>query len=204
MLHAVNGRGICEDAINTTAASDAVCALVRNGLFTGLVYFCVTSVVVLIGVFLSTELVSPQVPTHQTDLAILDRISSCIRCDGCHYRDIVVHGYDYDSSKRSTVAFFPIYPLVTRLLSYVTGWPVEVSLLMVSNSFLALAFVLLAIYVHIRPEPTQTSQIGWVLLAFGLWPSTFFFRMAYAESLFVCTALLTLIGILRCWSLEGV
>jgi hypothetical protein len=45
------------------------------------------------------------------------------------------------------------------------------------------------------------EDIAWVLLAFGLWPTTFFFRMGYSESLFILCALLTLHGIMRGWPL---
>jgi hypothetical protein len=93
---------------------------------------------------------------------------------------------------------------LTRLVSAATSWRVEISLLVVSNTFLALAFILLANYSCIRDGPALPSNAGWTLLAFGLWPSTFFLRLAYAESLFLCTALLTLIGMHRRWPLVAV
>jgi hypothetical protein len=80
-----------------------------------------------------------------------------------------------------------------------TGVRTEAALLLVSNVSLAVAFVLLAVYDRTRAGPKRPATTGWTLLAFGLWPSTFFFRMAYAESLFLATALLTLIGIHRQW-----
>ena len=63
------------------------------------------------------------------------------------------------------------------------------------------AFVLLARYVRLRwPEATATQR-GMVLILFGLWPLGVFFRMPYAESLFVCGTVAVLYGMARGWSL---
>jgi hypothetical protein len=166
----------------------------------GWALYCLTVIPVLLGLMFSSQFVrGPEVGLVTGDRA--DPLTACIRFDGQHYLDIVQHGYDYDPSQRSTVAFFPAYPLLARVLSSTTGLSAEASLLAVSNGFLALAFVLLAYYVRLRTSPGQPGLIGWTLLAFGLWPGTFFFRMAYAESLLLCGVLLTLIGIHRRWPL---
>ncbi len=156
-----------------------------------------TSFVVAVGVFFSAGFVrSPGVTRQPPEL-----IERCVRFDGTHYRDIVRFGYDYDPARRSTVAFFPAYPLTVRAVAATLDIGVESALVLVSNAFLALAFVALAVYSGMRFDDEPASQTPWTLLTFGLWPTTLFFRMAYAESLFVLTALLTLIGIHRRWPL---
>ena len=42
------------------------------------------------------------------------------RYDGGHYAEIVNQGYSYNPIVRSTVAFFPAYPLVGRLVMSAT------------------------------------------------------------------------------------
>jgi len=63
------------------------------------------------------------------------------------------------------------------------------------------AFVLLAAYVRVRWPEATAEQRGIVLAVFGLWPMGLFFRMPYAESLFVCVTLALLYGMARGWPL---
>lgn len=175
-------------------------ALVGTDILDGLAYYFATGLVVAIGLLFGTAHVRNRESGGRVAVPA-DLVAAGIRFDGHHYREVAQHGYEYDPAKRSTVAFFPAYPLVTRLLSSASGLRAEAALLLASNTSLAVAFVLLAVYVRARLEPTRPSATGWVLLAFGVWPGTFFFRMAYAESLFLCTALLTLIAIQRRWPL---
>jgi hypothetical protein len=164
-----------------------------------LTYYYVTSLVVLLGLVFSAEYIRQRDRKLSPDGSD-DLVGACVRFDGYHYRDIASRGYDYDPTKRSTVAFFPAFPLLARVTSAATGLAIEPSLLLVSNVFLAFAFVLFASYMRSRPDPARPSQTGWAILSFGLWPSAFFLHMALAESLFIATALLTLVGIHRRWN----
>jgi hypothetical protein len=94
----------------------------------------------------------------------------------------------------------------------------ELALLIVSNVFLAAAFVVLHRWVRLRyaphtlgPDPSPPTPFPggereerlaeWVLLAFAIFPTTFFFRMAYTESLFFLLAVLVLLGMQQRWPL---
>jgi hypothetical protein len=97
------------------------------------------------------------------------------------------------------VAFFPAYPLLARMVAWTFGWKTEWALLAVSNWCLATAFVLLHRYARLSRPAAASSFSGYALAAFGLFPTTLFFRMAYSESLFLCVMLVALIGMVRRW-----
>ncbi len=116
------------------------------------------------------------------------------------YVEIVRDGYAYDPAKHSNVAFFPAFPLLARAVAWLTGLSPELALLLVSHVCLAAAFVVLAAYAHRRCGEDHPAA-PYVLLAFGLFPTTFFFRMAYSESVFLLGVLLALYGMERRWPL---
>lgn len=97
------------------------------------------------------------------------------------------------------MAFFPVYPLASSLVSGVTRLPVEASLLLVSHGSLIVALFMLLRYLRLRfPEgPRRVWYLSLASAAF--FPTTFFFRMAYSESTFLLLAMLTLYGIVQRW-----
>lgn len=163
----------------------------------GIIFYYVTSLVVLMGLALGTEYVQ----RRNTDSSRADLVSACIRFDGIHYRTIAENGYEYHPAKRSTVAFFPAYPLLSRAFSQSMGIRLDVAMIFISNLFLCATFCALAIYDNIHSGIGPWTQTGWTLVAFGLWPCSFFFRMAYAESLFLFTTVIFLIGMRARWPL---
>ena len=168
-----------------------------HDLLEGVTYYYLSGLVLLLGVSFGSDVVwkPPNPSSERPDLEI-----SCSRFDGLHYEEIVDKGYLYDPSTKSNVAFFPAYPLSARAFRYIFDCETKVGLLVVSNLALLGSFVLLARYLRMRPIRGGGLR-GWVLLAFAVWPTTFFFRMAYAESLFVFCSLLALYGIARRWAL---
>jgi hypothetical protein len=148
-------------AYTTTAIDDLV---------TGLAYCYFANIVVLIGLLFGRSVIAQGKP----ELQPRDSVSACIRFDGWHYHSIALNGYNYNPEKRSTVAFFPAYPLMSRWLASAVVIRIEDALLLVSNAFLSVAFCLMAQYARLRAVPMWPNQVGWTLLAFGLWPSSFF------------------------------
>jgi hypothetical protein len=173
-------------------------AEIMDDVSSGLVFYYATSLVVGIGLLFGHDIVRgyPSVSSQPPRL-----IDTCLRFDGGIYLSIARDGYEYDPARCSNVAFFPAYPVLARSLTRFTGLRTESALVLVSNIFLAAAFIILAGYVRARGDNVPPAQVAWVLLAFGLYPTTFFFRMAYSESLFVACALLTLYGIAKKWPL---
>jgi hypothetical protein len=151
---------------------------------------------------------------------------SVFRWDAVHYDRIARTGYAYDETARSIVAFFPFYPLSARFVAWATGIDLQSAMLWAANAFLLGAFVLWSAYVRRRcgcagatpgaclpatvgqrsnlpPERCSTfpTIMGYSLLAFGLFPTSFFFRMPYSESCFLFFAILAMLGMECRWPL---
>lgn len=156
---------------------------------------------VVAGVHLSPLLVLRKPPEVDSDL--LGRV---MRFDALHYRSIVTDGYHYREEKRSNVAFFPAYPLLSMMLT-AAGFESKEAMLIVANVLLLGVIILFPFYLSTRPltygvEPHPLGDMScWAVVSFLLWPPTFFLRMPYAESCFCFFALLTLYGISRRWPL---
>jgi len=119
--------------------------------------------------------------------------------DGYHFVEIARDGYSYDSKARSSVAFFPMHPLTGRAVAAVTRLSVENALLLTSNAYLLGAFILLALYARQRFGNVAANATSYTMLAFGLFPTTFFFRLNYSESSFLFFAILAMLAIEREW-----
>jgi hypothetical protein len=165
-----------------------------DGFLAGFTAYYLTSLPVLLGVWFGVSFL------HPPDVSI-DPVSACFRFDTGHQLQIIREGYSYNPAERSLVAFFPAYPLLSRWVNQSTGLTPEKAALLVANVALLGAFVLLARWIHVRwPEATE-GQRGLILAVFGLWPLGLFFRMPYAESLFLCGTLAVLYGMAREWPL---
>lgn len=173
-------------------------ALTREDLVRGLFLYSATSVIAVLGVALGHRLLTPA--THSLSVRG-DLIGAFCNWDGRWYNEVASRGYSYDPTQRSNVAFFPAYPLLGRWLAQSTGLRTDLALLIVSHASLVGAFVVLAAYLRQRLDANSAEVTTYALLLFALLPTTFFFRMAYSESLFVLTSLLTLYGMERRWSL---
>lgn len=169
----------------------------REDLVVGFLYYALTSVVVVLGVYFGYEFLEPR---GNADPEFLSRFALW---DGVHYKAIADKGYAYDPTKRSEVAFFPVYPMLSRGVSVAANLSTEVALLVISHSFLLASFVVFRAYLRIRwaDDPDLWNCI---LLTYAVFPTTFFFRLAYTESLFVFLAVLTLLGLHRGWPLLAI
>ncbi len=198
-MHLPTQDGGSEKYDPPSTPGSAVAGFARADLVVGIVWYGVATLLVATGVLFGANYLSPVEPGATAGGA--DPVASCVRFDGGHYRDVAQRGYDYDPETRSMVAFFPAYPLTVRFVSAVTGLRTEAALLAVSNACLASAFILMASYSRLRAGAGRAGRVGFTLLAFAVWPSTFFFHLAYAESMFLAASLVTLIGIHCRWPL---
>jgi len=169
-----------------------------DDIIIGLSYYFFTSLIVVLGVMFGREFVKPppHAPSQPPDL-----LACFANWDGQAYKAIAERGYFYDPERRSTVAYFPAYPLLGRLVLQITGLRTEAALLIVSHAFLAGAFMLLRTYARLRFPDAGPSMWDNTLLAFGVFPTTFFFRMTYTESMFFFLAVAALLGMERKWPL---
>ncbi len=130
---------------------------------------------------------------HRTDLG-----AAFANWDGQWYVHIARDGYFYDPKTMSSVAQFPVFPLVGRCLARTTGVDYDHALTLVANISFFFALVLFGDYIRRRPE-SSSGLVLYAPLALALFPVGFFFRMAYSESLFLLLAVLILYGLVRRW-----
>lgn len=103
--------------------------------------------------------------------------------DGGWYRSIVEHGY-YGGplDGQANVAFFPLLPALTWLVSKVTLLPTVWAGLLVSSVSFAAALVVLW---HFVQKFFARSVARWTLLLLAFNPFSLYFGMFYTESLFL-------------------
>lgn len=161
----------------------------------GLTAYYLTSLPIVLGIIFGGEFVRHPLATsdRRERVATVDLL---IRFDAHHYRSIATKGYTFDPSKASDVAFFPAYPLLAGGLARATGWPIEVALLAVAHVCLLASFVQLHAYARQR-YPAEPLAAQAAVAAFGLFPPTIFFRVAYSEPLFFLLTELTLLAVNR-------
>jgi hypothetical protein len=162
----------------------------------GFTAYYLTSLPVALGVWFGVNFLHPS-----RGAGAPDPVTACVQYDARHYVQIIQEGYSYDPAEPSMVAFFPAYPLLSRWAGWLFGLPPEEAALLTAHVALFGAFVLLARWVRLRWPEATAEQRGLVLAVFGLWPLGLFFRMPYAESLFVCATLAALYGMARDWPL---
>ena len=106
--------------------------------------------------------------------------------DAGWYVDIMKHGYrllEHEPGQRNTV-FFPLYPLVTRGVSSLTGGDLMWASVLVSN----LAFIAAAVIFYrwvLERWDRRTAEASLLLMATS--PFAFYFNACYTESLFLLT-----------------
>lgn len=197
-------RSLADDPGNSVGPVDSVTKWSGHPAFewldavwTGTWCYYFSASVILIGFWFSIGVVPGSYPTpNQPD----SLAAACMRFDARHYQQIANSGYQYAPNARSTVAFFPLYPLCARLVARTFGIGTGEALLAVSNFCLVATFVLLARYVSVR-LPSSAAGGAWIVWVFAVWPSTLFLRMPYSESLFALLSVLLLYGITRKWPL---
>ncbi len=155
-----------------------------------------TTLLVAAGTLLGNDYVGRSVtaPSRNADL-----ISSLARGDGRKYKQLIEDGYSYLPDEPSNIAFFPAFPALASLLVDCTGIRTELALVLVAQFFFACASIVLVLYLRLRFPDSKADFRVLVLFAFGMFPCTFFFRMAYSESVFVFFAILALYGMECTW-----
>ncbi|HEX5707064.1 MAG TPA: mannosyltransferase family protein [Pyrinomonadaceae bacterium] len=107
------------------------------------------------------------------------------RWDAPHYLDIARDGYVTEGEARKWIVFYPLYPLATRVLSYVFQ-DYLLSALVVSALASIAAALLLQRLVEIDFDRTIARAAVWFMFIF---PTSYFFHTSYTESLFMAIAL---------------
>lgn len=103
--------------------------------------------------------------------------------DTAHFIKITLHGY-YNLLH---MAFFPLYPLLERTGMVVTGDPFTAGLLLSNVAEL----VLFTVLYRLVKEDFGGDRAYHTLFYLAIFPTAFFFSIAYSESLFLCLSTLT-------------
>lgn len=131
--------------------------------------------------------------------------------DAQSYVKIVKEGYEYDPKERSSVAYFPAYPLLGRTVALMTGWSGHASAWAVAQACLVASFGVFWRYLGDRwrfQASDSTFQTGdaelrrrslFAIAALALYPPCFFMWMAYSDSLFLLLCVVVMLGIQRDW-----
>lgn len=118
--------------------------------------------------------------------------------DGQWYETIARHGYRTDPevfgppAVRNESAFFPLYPLLCRLVMVVTGAEFGVAAGLLSLAFAAAAFALLVRWL-VRTRGRLTAHLAVAGLAF--FPTAVVFQAAYTESLALLVLVVALVAV---------
>ncbi len=121
--------------------------------------------------------------------------------DAQWYLDIAENGYTYEPERQSAVAFFPAYPLLVRAVRAVFPLSFRGAGLLVSHAMFVGALALLRIYSQKRFPAASPGLSAYTMIALALFPSSFFMRMAYTESLFLFLCLAVFVGMECRWPL---
>ncbi len=113
------------------------------------------------------------------------------RFDSFWYTSIARHGYNFSTERNSSIAFFPLYPLVIRGASFLIHMR-EATL----SFFLNVFFVLLSVWAMFRLArldwDEETSRNVVVLWLF--FPPAYFLISGYPEALFILLAILSFLS----------
>lgn len=121
------------------------------------------------------------------------------RFDGLWFLRIAAEGY---RSADGSAAFFPLYPLLTRLVSFAIGGHPFAASLIVSNASFAGALCVLYL---LTASELSDGVARTTVLFLAVFPTSFFFFAPYSESLFLLLAVTAFWGARsRRWALAGI
>lgn len=159
-------------------------------LWVPLLAFVITRLGIMLVAYVSMPLFvdAPAPPPYhlRPDNLILDALGS--RWDSGFYLSIASEGYRYQGVALPSVAFFPLLPLLIKLLTPLVGDALIAGLL-ITNAALLAAMVLLYRLVEDEWGTRIATRSVWYVLIF---PTAFFGSALYSESLFLLAAIGTL------------
>ena len=143
----------------------------------------------LIAVGLLATVLVPLGGRHLDLLPNLNWLDMWAQYDAQHYVNIAIGGYEPPTASFSNIAFFPLYPLLIRLVTLLVGGPSEQSAalagVIISNVALFVALLYLSALVARDLSLSAARRSVLYVLVF---PTTLFLSSVYAEPLFLATA----------------
>lgn len=142
--------------------------------------YILNKLLIIFLIWLTREILSPILPGNYEGMHPNVVLDSLIHWDAGWFLRVAGQGYDFDSAP-----FFPLFPLLIRLLTYVTKDAVSSGFL-VSNTALFIACYLLYRLVREDYGAEVATTTTFTLLFF---PTAVFFSSIYSESPFLAFAL---------------
>lgn len=148
--------------------------------------FITSRIFVAFGVFVGRKFLFFAPAFHNSNLEAA-WWKSLVRWDACHYINIAVNGYNYlPDGKTHNIGFFPLYPLLIKVIVNFLGVSPAIVGLVLSNAFFLMALLLLYRYTE-KYHPDADPHLAILLMAFH--PFGFFYSSVYNESLFLLLCL---------------
>lgn len=170
---------------------------VSQSIIAGCTCYVLSSLLIFLGGCAGFSVLRPERPIAFGEHELLLRFAAW---DGEQFVRVMDEGYRFERDKMSNIVVFPGFPLIAKLVQLATGMRSAAALLLVSHLCLCLTFSLLHRYLRLR-TPETPAAADWTLTAFAFFPTTFFFHMAYSESMFLLLAIIVLYGVQRRWRL---
>ena len=139
-----------------------------------LVDFVVTRIAIIVIAELAAVIIGSRAGSH-VDESTHTMLAVWGRWDAVHYLDVATKGYG-----GTDMAFFPLFPLMIRILGWLTGNHLIAGLLISNASFF---FGLLFLYKLLEHE-FDRSVARRAIFYVSIFPSAVFFSAVYTESLF--------------------
>lgn len=139
---------------------------------------------------------APGAALHDALQRELGDLRPLCRWDGGHYLSVILNGYSYtpaplqthaDPSAQHNIAFFPLYPLISRTLTPL----MSAGAALVTTSNLSALAASIVLYLMVRAATGHAVALLSVALTF-CWPGACFYSFAYAESLTLLLMVLTM------------
>ena len=147
-----------------------------------LLAFLVTRIIILVGAYLA-EIALPSISGEGFYHVNPNNVWLDVwaRWDSAYYLSIADHGYWFGLGQQSSVAFFPLYPLLISLLDPLVD-PLVAGVLL---SQILLLGALMLLYRLTDFEFNDSATAGRTVFYIAAFPTAFFFSAVYTESLFL-------------------
>ena len=115
--------------------------------------------------------------------------------DAVWFVRIAQHGYQWHGAYQfSSVAFFPVFPILIALLHTVLGAPYTLASMVIANATFAASLYILHILVREQWGPAVATR---TVLYISLFPTALFFFAGYSEGPYLLWSLLCLVALRR-------
>jgi hypothetical protein len=148
--------------------------------------FLITRVVVFFGAFIAEVALPSEGPYNAMPGNVF--LDVWARWDSAFYLDIVEMGYAYIPGQQSSVAFFPLYPLLVDALHGLGLHPVFAGVVVSHAALFGALVFLYRLTLHEFGDAAAAQRTVFYISAF---PTAFFFSAVYTESLFLLLAVAT-------------